>query len=407
MASSVTPIRYDNSGYAAVPMEMMPAGLSYSQAPIQQADPPMGDIINAILAVQRNPNVFSNDEIERAREYSMMYLGKDLVFKDDIGRAAKNAVFDFVDTLAFGAIPDKMGPNKLTQADEIAGMIGGGAGFFMPGVGPMATGSRLAKHFLPSVAKVGAEGGMVSKLLSSAGEGTGKVVTDVANKGLGVVNNFLTSPNTVARVGSAIGGGFNFEDGINPMGAVLGAIFPMGVKGGNKSVSQVMDDAVKDVTSPTLKSLTKEELMAREVNALFPKNTQMVNVGTKQPIPSVTNSIPYTYHPNPTVPGFAPATSPVSRVYAPGTQPVVSKVDEVVNAPVTAPNVTPVAKASNTATIQPISKITPEVQGKMAKIISAKTGKPLVDVQYVIEGIVEKNPSATFDDVLQFILSLG
>jgi len=395
------PVNYDNTGMSAYPEQMMPMNYSYGQAPIPNAVPAPGDIMNAILAVQRNPDEFSKDEIERARQYSLEYLGKDLEFKDSIGRAGKNAAFDFVDTLAFGAIPDKWGPDKLTQADEIAGMVGSGVGFFMPGVGPMATGTRLAGKFLPSIAKMGTGG--VNAVTKLAGEGAGKVVGEGASKALDGVTDWLASPQGIARVGSAIGGGFNFEDGINPMGAALGAFFPVGVKGAGKSVSQAMDDAVKDVTSPTLKSLSKEELMAREVNALFPKNAGMVNVGTKQPIPSVPNEIPYTYHANPTVPGFAPATSPISRIYTDKTQPIVSKVNEVANTP----TVTPVAKTGSSAVVQPINKIAPEVQEKMAKIISAKTGKPLTDIQYVIQETLKANPSATFDDVLQFILSLG
>ncbi len=65
------PVNYDNTGMSAYPEQMMPMNYSYGQAPIPNAGPAPGDIMNAILAVQRNPDEFSKDEIERARQYSL------------------------------------------------------------------------------------------------------------------------------------------------------------------------------------------------------------------------------------------------------------------------------------------------------------------------------------------------
>lgn len=200
-----------------------------------------GDVANAIRQVQKNPNDFSSEEIARARELSMQYFGKDIEFASDIGRTLKNAAFDAVDSLAFGAIPDawgeKLGAKKLTPADEIAGMVGSTAAFFVPGIGPMATGTRLAKKILPSIAKMGT--GATSAVTKLAGEGAGKVVGEGAGKVLGGVTEWLGSQNAAARVGSMIGAGFNFEEGINPLGLALGGIFPMGMKGAG-----AIDDAV-------------------------------------------------------------------------------------------------------------------------------------------------------------------
>lgn len=211
------------------PMEMYQQNQYYAPAPIPQGSMAPGDIINALRQVQMNPGDFSKDEIEAAKQMSLEYFGKPLEFKDDAIRMGKNAAFDFVDTLAFGLIPDKIGPDKLTSSDEVAGMIGSTAGFFVPGIGPMATGTRLASKILPSIAKMGTGGlNAVTKL---AGEGAGKVVGEGAGKALGGVTEWLGSQNAAARVGSMVGAGFNFEDGINPMGAALGAFFPAGTKG--------------------------------------------------------------------------------------------------------------------------------------------------------------------------------
>lgn len=376
------------------PMEMYQQNQYYAPAPIPQGNIAPGDIINALRQVQMNPGDFSKDEIEAAKQMSLEYFGKPLEFKDDAIRMGKNAAFDFVDTLAFGLIPDKIGPDKLTSSDEVAGMIGGTAGFFVPGIGPMATGTRLASKVLPSIAKMGTGG--VNAVTKLAGEGAGKVVGEGASKALGGVTEWLGSQNAAARVGSMIGAGFNFEDGINPLGLALGGIFPMGMKGAGKSVSQAMDDAVKDVTSPTLKSLSKEELMAREVNALFPKNAGMVNVGTKQPIPSVPNEIPYTYHANPTVPGFAPATSPVSRFYATEGQPFVSKVDDITTSVPSVSTEIPTVAPITQATPPPVSSLknlnneygefknsVSEIQRKIEADAMAQGLKPAINQQQV------------------------
>lgn len=221
-----------------------------------------GDVANAIRQVQKNPNDFSSEEIARARELSMQYFGKDIEFASDIGRTLKNAAFDAVDSLAFGAIPDawgeKLGAKKLTPADEIAGMVGSTAAFFVPGIGPMATGTRLAKKILPSIAKMGT--GATSAVTKLAGEGAGKVVGEGAGKVLGGVTEWLGSQNAAARVGSMIGAGFNFEEGINPLGLALGGIFPMGMKGAGAiddaaSVASKMDAATSKLPLELEKAL--------------------------------------------------------------------------------------------------------------------------------------------------------
>ena len=256
---------YNPYGYEPIQRPMIPANGMMMQAPIPDTPLAIGDVVNAIREVQRNPSGFSMDEINRARELSMQYLGKDIEFANDLGRTVANTLFDAVDTLAFGLIPDsvgeKFGAKKLSSADEIGSMIGSTAALFTPGVGPMAVGTKIAEKFLPSVAKIGTEAvSTVSKVAGDAEKATtlmGKVGelakgSGIASEGLAGVSKFLNSPTTAARIGSAIGGGFNFEDGINPTGAVLGAMFPMGagktasVKPIPKtgSVSSQMDEAM-------------------------------------------------------------------------------------------------------------------------------------------------------------------
>ena len=261
-----TPMNYDNMGMGAVPQTMMPTGYNYSQAPIQPANYPVGDILNAILAVQRNPSNFSAEEIAKAREYSMTYFGKDLTFEDKASRVVGNFLFDALDTLAFGLIPDKIGPHKLTSADEIAGMIGSTGALFTPGVGPMTVGTKIAKKILPSVAKIG--GGAIANVGKVAGEGAGAAAVEGIGKGAGKVAEWLKSPMAAARLGSAIGGGFNFEEGVNPMGAVLGALFPMGVGSKAGAAASKADDAVAGVAGKideaTATALNQAKAMAKD-----------------------------------------------------------------------------------------------------------------------------------------------
>lgn len=236
---------YNPYGYEPIQRPMIPANGMMMQAPIPDTPLAIGDVVNAIREVQRNPSGFSMDEINRARELSMQYLGKDIEFANDLGRTVANTLFDAVDTLAFGLIPDsvgeKFGAKKLSSADEIGSMIGSTAALFTPGVGPMAVGTKIAKKFLPSVAKIGT--GAIANVGKVAGEGAGAAAVEGAAKGVGKVANWLGSDMAAARIGSAIGGGFNFEDGINPTGAVLGAMFPMGAGKVNKVTSKADEAA--------------------------------------------------------------------------------------------------------------------------------------------------------------------
>jgi len=200
------------------PMEMYQQGQYYAPAPIPQGNLALGDIINALRDIQMNPGNYSNEEIETAKQMSMDYLGKPLEFKSDLGRMAKNAAFELADTAAFGLIPDKWGPSKLTKGDDIAGMVGSTAAFFANPISPIATGSRLAAKLLPNVTKLGTKTVQAVEAMTGAEKAIAK--------GTGMLDKVLADPNTVRRIGSAIGGGFNFEDGINPMGAALGAFFP-------------------------------------------------------------------------------------------------------------------------------------------------------------------------------------
>lgn len=242
---------YNPYGYEPIQRPMIPANGMMMQAPIPDTPLAIGDVVNAIREVQRNPSGFSMDEINRARELSMQYLGKDIEFANDLGRTVANTLFDAVDTLAFGLIPDsvgeKFGAKKLSSADEIGSMIGSTAALFTPGVGPMAVSTKIAKKFLPSIAKIGT--GAIANVGKVAGEGAGAAAVEGAAKGVGKVANWLGSDMAAARIGSAIGGGFNFEDGINPTGAVLGAMFPMGAKGVGavSKVENVGTQAIKSV----------------------------------------------------------------------------------------------------------------------------------------------------------------
>ena len=124
MAVSTPITSYNAYGLQPIPTNPVYAQGAMMSGPVPQTNYAIGDIMNAIREVQRNPSGFSAEEIARARELSMQYLGKDIDFPDSVTRTLGNAAFDFVDSLAFGLIPDKIGPHKLTSADDIAGMIG-------------------------------------------------------------------------------------------------------------------------------------------------------------------------------------------------------------------------------------------------------------------------------------------
>ena len=266
MAVSTPITSYNAYGLQPIPTNPVYAQGAMMSGPVPQTNYAIGDIMNAIREVQRNPSGFSAEEIARARELSMQYLGKDIDFPDSVTRTLGNAAFDFVDSLAFGLIPDKIGPHKLTSADDIAGMIGSTAALFTPGIGPMAVGTKIAEKILPSVAKMG--GGAIANVGKVAGEGAGAAAVEGIGKGAGKIAEWLKSPMAAARLGSAIGGGFNFEDGINPMGAVLGALFPMGAgSAAGKAVSKA-DDAVAGVAGKideaTATALNQAKAMAKD-----------------------------------------------------------------------------------------------------------------------------------------------
>ena len=492
MAVSTPITSYNAYGLQPIPTNPVYAQGAMMSGPVPQTNYAIGDIMNAIREVQRNPSGFSAEEIARARELSMQYLGKDIDFPDSVTRTLGNAAFDFVDSLAFGLIPDKIGPHKLTSADDIAGMVGSTAALFTPGIGPMAVGTKIAKKILPSVAKMG--GGAIANVGKVAGEGAGAAAVEGIGKGAGKIAEWLKSPMAAARLGSAIGGGFNFEDGINPMGAVLGALFPMGAGKGvanaaddaanvasklggisaldewmnglvksematkttkfggfsdevsdiaknfgvskddvMKSYAKARSTALKEASDLASKAAAEQKAASLEMDKVMREKAARVN-GLQTPISGAgdlrtvefdegmvpkalqenwgltSNNRVIPQYRGTEIPSVTPA--PKQPIYKPQASSSVSQnMDNATNAAATPsaistlPAVT-LAKTSNSVIIQPINKVAAESQDKMIKIISAKTGIPIKDVQYVVEEM-SKTATATFDDVLQYLLSLG
>lgn len=241
-----------NSTMRAVPATYGQQSNYIARQATPMAAPSEADIRMMFNDMRTNPDNYTDEDIEFGKNlYAQMFGGK--LFSNDVGRAVNNAAFDFADTLMFGLIPDALGPKKLSTADDIGGMIGSAGAFFVPGVGPMAMGSKVANKALPALGKLAGRfgskaGGAGMKIPVIFQKALGKETIDLSLQGL------LNSPKVAARVGGAIGAGFNFEEGINPMGAMLGAAFPIYGNKGNalagsaddvaKSVSQNIDDVV-------------------------------------------------------------------------------------------------------------------------------------------------------------------
>jgi hypothetical protein len=233
---------YVNSMTRPMPVDFYQVGQFMEPVPRPRNSFSIGDIISTIRDVKLNPGNYSPDEIQRARELSMEYLGKDIHFDEDVGRILGNAAYGLGDAITFGlldyVIPNDIKPHSLTTADKIADFLGNGIAWFTP-VGPMATGTRIASKILPKVGKKLVTSG-VTRAAERALEGTAKAgeaaataskAGEAAAAAQEMMNmqkfgQWLQTKGAAERIGSAIGGGFSFSHGINPLGLALGAVFP-------------------------------------------------------------------------------------------------------------------------------------------------------------------------------------
>lgn len=231
---------------------MMPLPPQYAQennyiarkAP-QMGPPSQEDLIAMFSDMKNNPGNYNQQEIDFAKNlYSQMFGGE--LFDANVGRALGNAAWEFADTIAFGLLPDQiaenMGVRNLHWSDTAAGTLGSLGAFFTP-MGPVATGSKVASKALPMLGRFAKAEGKAIKLPEILQKALGKTEVNIGMKEL------LNSDKVAARLGSAIGGGFNFETGVNPLGLAIGAMFPMGVGKGGASVAndqQTLANIVKE-----------------------------------------------------------------------------------------------------------------------------------------------------------------
>lgn len=129
---------------------------------------------SAIAAYENDPSIFSDDDVV-GMQHMAEAVGIPFEPKFSLGRVLGNAAFNFVDTLAFGVIPDDWGPAQVTDADAAAATVGSIAGMVTPFGGP----ARAAKFVTDKAAKA-----VPAIERIAQGKGIGKVFPkSVASKG--------------------------------------------------------------------------------------------------------------------------------------------------------------------------------------------------------------------------------
>lgn len=146
------------------------------QQPQRQGVPP--ELVAALRRVKMNPNAYTAEQLYKINQVAKQYgLDSPTRSTSPVG----NAVFGALDSLALGLLPDSMGPDITSGADEAArgagDMIGGLAGFFIgAGIGKKliapkllqaAKGAKVAESVrLGGMAKIAANEGMMTNAIS-------------------------------------------------------------------------------------------------------------------------------------------------------------------------------------------------------------------------------------------------
>lgn len=223
-----------NRGIMPLPPEYAQENNYLARQMPQMGPPSQQDMIAMFRDVKRNPTKYSQEDLDIVKQLYQDMYGKSLFGVEDTNvlNTIGNFGWELADTAAFGLLPDKIaekvGLRDITGADDLAKLAGMVGAFFVNPISPATTGTRVAGKILPKAANFfkGAEGATtkVPKFLQGLMGGKTEVSGNLISKA-------LSNENVIRRVGGALGGGFNFETGINPLGMGLGFAFPTGLRG--------------------------------------------------------------------------------------------------------------------------------------------------------------------------------
>lgn len=209
-------------------------------------------ILQFIQAVQTNPDAFSQEEIDQAKQVAAQ-MGMPLQFESSAGRAFQIGLMELIDSGLLGLLPDSMTPKKLTDADQMAGSIGGMLGTVIPGIGAY---SLLGNAIKAGKLGLGALelGGMGHGALAG---GLGGLATDMFENGPNFSNALIGAIAGGALAGKVLGKAGKFTKGEKTGGwdpkklsDKIGAYNPMkGDKSALKRINSIdseLDDALID-----------------------------------------------------------------------------------------------------------------------------------------------------------------
>lgn len=244
-----------NQDVIPLPAQYVHQNNYYARQTPEMGPPSQEDIVAMFRDMRRNPTKYSQEDLDIAKDMYSQLFGGNLFRTTDSNMANTlgNAAWELADTAAFGLLPDTMaedlGLRSLSTADEMAKLAGMVGAFFVNPISPATTGTKVAGKLLPKAANFfkGAEGATtkVPKFLQAAMGGKTEIAGGMGN----TIGKFLENPNVARRVGSALGGGFNFETGFNPLGLALGSFFPGGKAPITKadevaSTGSIIDEAI-------------------------------------------------------------------------------------------------------------------------------------------------------------------
>lgn len=127
----------------------------------------------AIMAYEQNPDMFSDEDVAGIKEMADA-IGIPFEPKFSLGRTLGNAAFNFIDTLAFGVIPDEWGPAQLTGSDKVAATVGTIGGMVVPFGGPAKLAQKVlgkSAEAVPALQKI-AKGEGLGQVFSKAPSGS-------------------------------------------------------------------------------------------------------------------------------------------------------------------------------------------------------------------------------------------